>query len=85
MGAIHWSRGGTLKVYAFAVVATAMARAFELVLACLPIGSAAEMSTAGVNYKEAVRSLRYPDAILLLPFGIDTKCIVTGRTDPEST
>ncbi len=85
MSAVHWPGSWTFKVDALAVVATAMAGAFELVLACLPIGRTAEMGTAGENHKDAVRSLGYPDAILLLPLCIDAQCVITGGTDAEST
>ena len=35
------------------------------------------MRAAGVDYKSAIGSLGDPDAILLLPFRIDAKCIIT--------
>lgn len=84
MGAVHWPGSRTFKVYALAVVATSMAGAFKFVLARLPVGSTAEMSTARVDYKDAVRGLGDPDAILLLPLCIDSQCIITRRTDAKA-
>src|ERR1043166_8953350 len=81
---IHRARRRALKVNAFTVVATAMARALKLVFACLPVGRAAEMSTASVDDKETVGSSRHPDTILLLPLGIDAECVVIGRPDTKN-
>ena len=39
VGAIHWPGRWAFKVDSLAVIATAMARTFKLVLACLPVGS----------------------------------------------
>src|SRR5712691_9912949 len=46
---IHGARRGAFEVDTFAVVAAAVARAFELVLAGFPIGCAAQMRAASVN------------------------------------
>ncbi len=58
-----------------------MARTLELVLTCLPVGRAAEMGAASVNHKKPVGSSGHPDAILLLPLGIDAERVVAGRPD----
>src|SRR6185369_5452344 len=81
--AIHRARRRTFKVNAFTVVATAMARAFELVFTRLPVGCAAQMSAACVNDEEPIGRSRHPDSILLLPFGIDADGVVSGRSDTK--
>jgi len=83
MSAIHRARRGTFEVNALAVVAAAMARTFELVLASFPVRCAAEMRATSVNDKQAIRSLGYPDAILLLPFSIHPERVIAGRSDSE--
>src|SRR2546423_9771282 len=84
MCAIHWPRGRTFKVNCLAVVTAALARAFKLILARLPVRSASQVRTAGVNHKNPIRSFVHPDAILLLPLGINTKSVVCGKTDAKS-
>src|ERR1700719_1985998 len=61
--AIHGPWRGTLEIHAFAVVAAAVARAFELVFRCLPLRRAAQVSAAGEDYENTVRLANYPDAI----------------------
>src|ERR1044071_8005253 len=67
VGAIHGARGRAFEVDALAVVAAAVARALELVLARLPVGRAAEVRAARVDDEDAVGVLDDPDAELLLP------------------
>src|SRR5215218_7557355 len=74
--AVHWPRRRPFEVDALAVVATAMARAFELVFTGLPVRRAAKMCAARVDNEEPVGSPRHPDAVLLLPLRIDTKGVV---------
>src|SRR6267378_1467912 len=81
--AIHGTRRGSFKVDAFAVVTAAVAGALELVLAGLPIGRATEMSAAGVDDKDAIGRAVHPDAIFLLPLGIDAQGVVRGVADFE--
>ena len=84
MRAIHWPRGRTLKVDCLAVVTAAVAGALKLVLARLPVRSASEVRTARVDHENPVRSFVHPNAILLLPLGIDTERVVCGKTDAKS-
>ncbi len=83
MRAIHRTRSGSFKVDAFAVVTAAVAGALELVLAGFPIRSAAQVSAARVNDEHAIGSAVHPDAILLLPLGVDAQGIVRGVADLE--
>ena len=78
LGTIHrpWRR--PLKVDGFTVVATPVTGTLKLVFARPPVWSAAEMRAAGINNEYPVRSFVDPNAILLLPLGIDPECIV-GR------
>src|SRR5579862_3024862 len=71
--AIHGAWCRPFKVNSFAVVAAAMARAFEFVFARLPIGSAAQMCAARVNDKEPIGSAVDPYTIFLLEFCVDAK------------
>src|ERR1700739_1133079 len=78
VGAIHRTRCGPLEIDAFTVVAAAMTRALEFVFAGFPVGRAAEMGAARVDDENAVGSAVDPDAVFLLPFGVDAECII-GR------
>src|SRR5690242_1724218 len=79
--AVHRARRRTFEVDSLAVVATAMARTLEFVFAGFPIGSTAEVRATGVNHKQAVRSAVHPDAVLLLPLGIHTECVIRREAD----
>jgi len=74
--AIHRARRRAFEVDALAVVATAVARAFEFVFTGLPIRRAAEMSAARIDNEEPVGSSRHPDAVLLLPFCVDADSVI---------
>ena len=75
---------GPSKLIASTVVTTAVARTLEFVLACLPIWCAAQMRTSRIDHEQAVRRLSHPDALLLLPLGVDAQCVVARCTDLES-
>src|ERR1700683_4395619 len=64
--AVHRTRRRSLKINAFAVVTTAVARTFKFVLARLPVGRATQVRAARVNYEYAVRRAIDPDAVFLL-------------------
>src|SRR6476659_3413004 len=81
--AIHWSWRWAFEIYAFTVVATAMARTLELVLARLPVRRTSQMSAASVNHKQSIGCSGHPDAILLLPLSIDSQCVVRRYADPK--
>ena len=83
LGTIHGPGRRPLEVDSFTVVATAVTGTLKLVFARPPVRSAAKMRAAGVDNEYAVRSLVHPDAILLLPLGIDAKRIVGRKTDPK--
>src|SRR6185437_1290396 len=83
IGSIHGTWRRSLKVDAFAVVAAAMAGAFEFVLGRLPVGSAAQMSAARVDHENAVGRAVHPDAELLLKLGIDAQTKIGGIADLE--
>src|SRR5258708_15785842 len=82
--AIHGPRRGAFEVDAFAVVAATVARAFELVLAGFPIWRAAQMCATSVNDENTTGRAVHPDAVLLLPFGIDAQGVVRGVTNLEN-
>src|SRR5258708_365132 len=84
MRAIHGPRRGPFEVDTFAVVAAAVARALELVLAGFPIGCAAQMGAAGVNDEHTTRRAVHPDAVLLLPLGIHAQSVVRGVANLEN-
>src|SRR6266478_523252 len=83
VGAIHRTRCGALEIDTFTVVAAAVARAFEFVLAGFPIRRATEMRAARVDDEDAVGRAVDPDAIFLLPLGIDAQRVVGRITDLE--
>src|SRR6266436_6622822 len=83
MRAIHSTRCRSLKVDTFAVVAASVAGTLELVLAGLPIGCATQMRAASVDDEYAIRRAVHPDAVFLLPLGIDTQGVVRGVADLE--
>src|SRR5437899_12415358 len=74
MRAVHGTRRRSFEVYSFAVVSTAVAGAFELVFAGLPVWCAAEMCAARVDHEEAIGRAVNPYAIFLLELGIDAQC-----------
>ena len=76
-----WRR--TFKVDSFTVVATAVTGTLKFVFARPPVWSAAKMRAPGIDNENPVRSLVDPDAILLLPLGIDPKRIVRRKTDAK--
>src|SRR5258708_4878988 len=78
------TRGRSFQVDTFAVVSTPVAWALELVLAGLPIGSAAQMCAASVDDEYPIRRAVHPDAVFLLPLGIHTQGIVRGIADFEN-
>src|SRR5216684_336048 len=82
--AIHGPRRGTFEVHTLAVVAAAVARALELVLAGFPIGCAAQMRAASVNDEHTARRAVHPDAVLLLPLGIDAQSVVRSVANLEN-
>lgn len=81
--AVHRTRRGPLEVYSLAGVAASMARAFELILAGLPIRRASQVSASGVNHKEFLGVSNDPDAILLLKFCVDPKTEIGWISDSE--
>src|SRR2546423_1991933 len=83
VGAIHRSRRGALEVDTLAVVAAAVARALELVLARLPVGRAAEVRAAREDDEQALGVLHNPDAPLLLPLRVHADGVVAGEADAE--
>src|SRR5207248_6950266 len=85
LGAVHGARRRAFEVDAFAVVATAVARAFEFVFARLPVGGAAEVGAASVNDEKTIRRAIDPDAIFLLPLGINPKSVVGGVSNLEGS
>src|SRR5208282_1433906 len=76
--AVHgpWSRA--FEIDALAVVAAAVAGAFEFVFAGLPVGGAAEMGAARVDDKEALGIAHDPDAKVLLELGVHAEGEVGG-------
>jgi hypothetical protein len=83
MSPIHWSWCRSFEINSFAVVATAVARTFELVLACLPVWSAAEVGAACIDHEQPIRRFGHPDAILLLPLRVDAETVIIWRSDSE--
>ena len=84
MRAIHRPRRRAFKIYGFAVIAAAMARTFEFVLARLPVRRAPQMGAASVDYEEPIGGFIDPDAIELLVFGIDSQRIIAGKANLKS-
>src|ERR1700680_454398 len=78
VGAIHGAWRRTFEIYAFAVVAAAVAGALEFVFAGFPVRSAAEMRAPRVDDEDAVGCAVDPDAIFLLPLGVHAERVVGG-------
>src|SRR5205807_1564500 len=81
--AIHGSRRWPLEVDAFGIVAGAMTRAFELVFAGLPVGSAPEVRADRRDDENSLRVSHHPDTVLVLEFGIHTETKIRRVTDQE--
>src|SRR4029077_21239625 len=82
--AIHRTRRRSFIVNPFTVVSAAVAGTLEFVLAGSPTGRAAKVRASRVNHEKSVRRAIHPDAVLLLPFCIDTEGIVRWKTDFEN-
>src|SRR5258705_11745447 len=74
--AIHRSRGRPFKLDRLAIVAAAVTGTLKLILARLPVRRAAKMGAASIDYKNPIRSLVDPDAVLLLPLRVNTQRVV---------
>src|SRR6185312_15346977 len=83
MCTIHGPRCWSFEVDAFVVVTTAVARALEFVFRGLPVGSATKMRAARIDHKQPIRATIHPDAIFLLPLGIDAESVVLRVADLE--
>ena len=70
MCAIHGTRRRALEINSLAVVAAAVTRTLEFVLARFPVGCASEMRTTRVDHKKTIGSAIHPDAVFLLEFRI---------------
>src|SRR5438132_11282420 len=84
MCAVHRTRRRAFEVNSFAVVAAAMAGGFEFVVAGFPIRSASQVRAACVNRTETIGSAIHPDAVFLLPFGINAQAVFRGIADLEN-
>src|SRR5258708_28037041 len=84
VGAIHRARCGAFEIDAFAVVAAAVTRALEFVFAGFPVRRAAEVRAARVDDENAVGRAVDPDAVFLLPLGVDAERVIRGITDLEN-
>src|SRR5437868_8601456 len=78
MSAIHRARCWALEVDAFAVIAAAVTRALEFVFAGFPVRRAAEMGAARIDNENAIGRAVDPDAVFLLPLGVDAERVI-GR------
>ena len=83
LSAVHGPRRRTFKVDAFGVIAAAMTRALELVLAGLPVWGAAKMRTHRRDHENAFGVSHDPDPVLALELGIDAESEVGGVADLE--
>jgi len=61
--AIHRARRGAFEIHSLAVIATAVARAFEFVFRRLPFGRAAQVRALGVDDKNPVGLANDPGTI----------------------
>src|SRR6266404_9687168 len=85
VGAIHGARRGAFEVDAFAVIAAAVTRALEFVFAGFPVRRAAEMGAARVDDENAIGRAVNPDAIFLLPLGVNADRVVGRISDLEDS
>ena len=81
---IHRPGCRSLEVNSFTVVAAAVTGTLKLIFARPPVWSATKMRATRINNEDPIRSLVDPDAILLLPLGIDAKCIIRRKTNPKN-
>ena len=79
VSAIHRPRGWPFEVNRLAVVTAAMARTPKLILARFPVRRAPEMGAAGVDHKNPVGRLVDPNAILLLPLGVNAERVIRRK------
>lgn len=81
MATVHRTRRRPLEVNALNIVPTAMTRTFELILARLPVWSAAQVCATREDDEEAIGSSVYPDAIRHLVFLIYPKTVIRWKAD----
>ena len=79
--AFQRSGGGAFEIHSAHPEPAPVTRTFEFILTRPPVRCATEMSAARIDYKDAVRRLVDPDAILLLPFCIDAQRVVRGKAN----
>src|SRR6185436_2148464 len=80
---VHRTRCGTFEVDAFGIVAGTVTRAFELVLARLPVGCASQVRADRRDDEDAFGIAHHPDPVLVLKFGIDPETEVRRITDQK--
>src|SRR5260370_1670939 len=85
MRAIHGTRRRAFEVDTFAVVTAAVTRTLELILACLPVWGATQMSAASIDDEHAIGCAVNPDAVFLLPLGVNTDSVARSVADPENS
>src|SRR5438445_9157814 len=76
MCAVHRTRRRAFEVNSFAVVAAAVAGAFEFVFAGFPIRRASQVRADGRDHEDAFRIADHPDAMRVLEFRVDAKAEV---------
>src|SRR5262249_37688386 len=77
--AVHRTRRRSLEVDPFRIISAAVAGTLKLVLACLPVGRAAQVRADRGDDEDTLGVAHHPDAILILKFRVDAKAEV-GRT-----
>src|SRR5579863_7759442 len=80
---VHRPRRRTFEVDSFGVVAAAMARALELVLAGFPVRRTSQVSADSRNHEDAFGVPYDPDAKLVLEFSVDAEAEIGGISDLE--
>src|SRR5207302_7636922 len=85
VGTVHGPRRRPFEIDGFGIVAAAMARALELVLAGLPFRRATQMSATGENDEEPIGLLDHPDAIGHQEALIHTQTEIRGIADGENS
>jgi hypothetical protein len=83
VGAVHRPRRGALEIDGFGIVAAAVTRTLELILAGLPFRGATQMRATGEDDEEPVRLLDHPDAVahqeLLIDAEVEIRRIANGK------
>jgi len=83
VGAVHWPGRRAFEVDALRIVAAAVTGTLKFVFAGFPVGRTAEVGADRRDDENALGVTDYPNALLILKFGIDAETEVRRIANAE--